>query len=268
MFKSHSQKANKIRLAFTLIELLVVIAIIAILAAILFPVFGRARENARRSSCQSNMKQLGLAMTQYAQDYDERYVGVNRYNASTLSDTPWDKAIQPYMGMQVDMNNGAALILQCPSDTLMRYSAANAVPNQSRRSYAMVARSDGSQFGGPLVVNPTLGNYWEGRVVSAIPSPSSTLMIAENPNPNNRVNGSNQAGLDAPDDQDAGYSGTNPTPYNWPGVAAPIHFEGWNYLFVDGHVKWIKPEQTITTPGKPTGSWTTPKSIWTIIDTD
>jgi prepilin-type N-terminal cleavage/methylation domain-containing protein len=57
---------------FTLIELLVVIAIIAILAAILFPVFARARENARRASCQSNLKQIGLGIMQYTQDYDER----------------------------------------------------------------------------------------------------------------------------------------------------------------------------------------------------
>src|SRR5438874_7363740 len=64
--------ARRTQSAFTLIELLVVIAIIAILAAILFPVFGRARENARRSSCQSNLKQLGIAIMQYTQDYDER----------------------------------------------------------------------------------------------------------------------------------------------------------------------------------------------------
>ncbi len=62
------------RTAFTLIELLVVIAIIAILAAILFPVFAKAREKARQSSCQSNVKQIALAFLQYAQDYDERFI--------------------------------------------------------------------------------------------------------------------------------------------------------------------------------------------------
>ena len=64
---------QKHRRGFTLIELLVVIAIISLLAAILFPVFSRARENARRSSCLSNLKQIGLGMMQYTQDYDERY---------------------------------------------------------------------------------------------------------------------------------------------------------------------------------------------------
>ncbi len=72
--------SSKNRSAFTLIELLVVIAIIAILAAILFPVFARARENARKSSCQSNLKQIGIASMQYSQDYDEALYP-HRFNA-------------------------------------------------------------------------------------------------------------------------------------------------------------------------------------------
>ena len=69
---AHSRISRKYLHGFTLIELLVVIAIIAILAAILFPVFARARENARRAACQSNLKQISLGIIQYAQDYDER----------------------------------------------------------------------------------------------------------------------------------------------------------------------------------------------------
>src|ERR1022692_3932033 len=78
---------------FTLIELLVVIAIIAILAAILFPVFARARENARRSSCQSNLKQIALGFKQYIQDYDEEYPATG--STATASDA-WVQSLQNY----------------------------------------------------------------------------------------------------------------------------------------------------------------------------
>lgn len=93
------------RKAFTLIELLVVIAIIAILAAILFPVFARARENARRASCQSNLKQIGLGILQYAQDYDEKmpraYYGYPDTSGTPagndiIGDYKWMDVVQPY----------------------------------------------------------------------------------------------------------------------------------------------------------------------------
>ena len=98
---------SKTRSAFTLIELLVVIAIIAILAAILFPVFARARENARRSSCQSNMKQMGLGIVQYTQDYDEKYPmgythlnnsgGAGGYRHWTAMTLPYTKSLQIFV---------------------------------------------------------------------------------------------------------------------------------------------------------------------------
>src|SRR3954465_14115366 len=98
------QKSTK-RFGFTLIELLVVIAIIAILAAILFPVFGRARENARRSSCQSNMKQIGIGLMQYVQDYDEPLVPNNIQYEVLRS---YAEILQPYIKSEQ--------VFQCPSD--------------------------------------------------------------------------------------------------------------------------------------------------------
>ena len=86
----------KRRTGFTLIELLVVIAIIAILAAILFPVFARARENARKATCQSNLKQIGNACMMYAQDYDETMVDGGGYQ-STIPGANWEVRIQPYI---------------------------------------------------------------------------------------------------------------------------------------------------------------------------
>ncbi len=106
--------------AFTLVELLVVIAIIAILAAILFPVFARARENGRRAACQSNLKQIGLGLLQYSQDYDEILVAdwfvTNPNTAMTTqpASTPnarykWTDAIYPYTKSEQ--------IFNCPSAT-------------------------------------------------------------------------------------------------------------------------------------------------------
>ena len=98
----------KTRSAFTLIELLVVIAIIAILAAILFPAFARARENARRSSCQSNLKQIALGLKQYVQDYDERYPPIDG-GTGVAANPGWAYATQPYLKSEQ--------IFQCPSDS-------------------------------------------------------------------------------------------------------------------------------------------------------
>jgi prepilin-type N-terminal cleavage/methylation domain-containing protein len=98
---------------FTLIELLVVIAIIAILASILFPVFARARENARRAACLSNVKQMGLAAMQYTQDYDERLPP--SYDAGTPTFKCWFELLQPY--------TRSTQLFFCPSDSKANSSA-------------------------------------------------------------------------------------------------------------------------------------------------
>lgn len=103
------------KFAFTLIELLVVIAIIAILAAILFPVFGRARENARRSSCQSNLKQISLGILQYVQDYDEQMPPLFTDGGGTvgfggINDRAWPQLVFPYPYVK------SAQLFQCPSE--------------------------------------------------------------------------------------------------------------------------------------------------------
>src|SRR5688572_5225460 len=114
--RSRARRLTRSVAGFTLIELLVVIAIIAILAAILFPVFGRARENARRSSCQSNLKQIGLGLYQYLQDNDEIFPiyysgttnGASNPNPATAT-YKWMDSIYPYVKSEQ--------LFTCPSDS-------------------------------------------------------------------------------------------------------------------------------------------------------
>jgi len=134
---------------FTLIELLVVIAIIAILAAILFPVFARARENARRSSCLSNTKQIGLAILQYSQDYDEKMPLHETLAASLYSDW-WMPMVQPYAK--------STQIAFCPSDSSVTPTATLSWKNVS--------------YGYNYV-------YLSGVALAAIGTPSETLVLAD-----------------------------------------------------------------------------------------
>ncbi|BDI30989.1 hypothetical protein CCAX7_30400 [Capsulimonas corticalis] len=106
--------------AFTLIELLVVIAIIAILAAILFPVFAQAREKARQTMCISNEKQMGLALMQYTQDADETYP-IGQYKPVGAADFfDWQNAVYPYVKNGATtgsgaVHNGQGGVWDCPS---------------------------------------------------------------------------------------------------------------------------------------------------------
>lgn len=110
-----SHRRRDARRGFTLIELLVVIAIIATLAAILFPVFAKAREMARQTACASNMKQLATGVMMYSQDFDETYPMVANYAAATNApDRVWMGSVEPYL-----KNTG---IFLCPSAANARYA--------------------------------------------------------------------------------------------------------------------------------------------------
>ncbi len=210
---------------FTLIELLVVIAIIAILASILFPVFARARENARRASCQSNLKQIALGVFQYTQDYDERFplrlvnasgdpVVSNGANAS--NPFGWADSLQPYLK--------STQIFQCPSET-----------------GAPVAATSGA-FSGQ--VDPTAAgytDYWfnsrlSGQSQAAIDSVSQVVMNGDgNGSPSYYwYNGCNANGNIANECDPAIPS------IMGLGRGHSRHLDGGNFAFADGHVKWYK----------------------------
>ena len=213
--------------AFTLIELLVVIAIIAILAAILFPVFARARENARRSSCSSNIKQIGLGFQQYIQDYDEKFPlvagGATTTAASGLQSQGWAIQLQPYLK--------STQIFQCPSETNTPSAAATSSTNaaygttnfsdywyNSRLAGASQARVD--QVSSTVIngdgQNGTASYVFNGEIITNDASiPATTTSASTTPIPTTLNNtGDNVFGL--------------------------RHLDGLNYGFADGHVKWFK----------------------------
>jgi prepilin-type N-terminal cleavage/methylation domain-containing protein/prepilin-type processing-associated H-X9-DG protein len=212
-----SQRANTSN-GFTLIELLVVIAIIAILAAILFPVFGRARENARRSSCQSNQKQLGLAYLQYRQDYDEQFPFV--FWADPGGWTPSAgysfTAIYPYIKngqvLQCPSNTGIGIVFSTDSANPKSYPAGSPITHYTTNSYINYKGA----WNKPAPVSE-----------ASIPEPSTTIMA-----------------LDMTDKSSA----RAPMIDSWGGQIFPetstnqrqgfVHLDGANYLYIDGHVKW------------------------------
>ena len=217
------------RTGFTLIELLVVIAIIAILAAILFPVFARARENARRSSCQSNLKQLGLGVMQYVQDYDEKYpFALMEITGSTPPATGfgapywiWYQTLQPYVRSNQIAVCPSGDATSAPTPYWNQYGANRLLLPDGRSNPPVAAASIQSvattfmlMDAGPYMVGPgdatgPTGSFWytPGACGPGGASTNSTYPLS---------------GFSLSDCQTG------------------RHLDGSNIAYADGHVKWHK----------------------------
>jgi len=216
---------------FTLIELLVVIAIISILAAILFPVFARARENARRASCMSNMKQIGLGIMQYTQDYDEHYPLSAVYADQTDASMPgklfkvstdicsssycitWADLIYPYVK--------SSQLFSCPSvrnSTYPSYGYSAALGNPTNKY----------KFNFAMYVS---GGAYPTTALAEVQRPSETYAIVEY-----NYSAAIWAG---PYAQGAAARSTTASTY----LRVIPHLGGGNVVYADGHVKWVNAEQ-------------------------
>ena len=253
-----NHKIRQARSAFTLIELLVVIAIIAILAAILFPVFARARENARRSSCQSNLKQIGLGLLQYSQDYDEqmvrKYYGPSEgYSSVASNNYKWMDAIFPYVKSEQ--------IFSCPSDPRVD------PPYDGNQPYVYFKNYSGggnNQMYGSYAINAYYGKggggAGNGVALAQLQDPAGTIWAADAYRVNNTY-------------PEQGYEicfgegdGTNFFTSNQGGRSGlqrygsgiiERHLGTANVLFTDGHVKALNEDRIVTRATNGTNAYST-----------
>jgi prepilin-type N-terminal cleavage/methylation domain-containing protein/prepilin-type processing-associated H-X9-DG protein len=215
--------------AFTLIELLVVIAIIAILAAILFPVFAQARAKARQTSCLSNMRQIGTALMMYTQDYDEMLAGVDLsdgYAAGYGRDLGWN---EPFDAAQPATYRNWARDLQPYIKNYAVYKCPDARPRTSVNGGNPPYNECSKTFPNCYDTSYALNGIVESRPIAAITAPADIVYLREfsiyTRTAQTRPVRVGTVGQ---------FSQFNNLLYDY------VHNEGSNLLYCDGHAKWTK----------------------------
>jgi prepilin-type N-terminal cleavage/methylation domain-containing protein/prepilin-type processing-associated H-X9-DG protein len=223
------------RLAFTLIELLVVIAIIAVLAAILFPVFAQAREQARKTTCLSNLRQIGTAFHLYTQDYDEGFP--NTGDPYLYAGRHWRWPVMPYLAagqkqasQSFNASSGSPSILICPSDTVSGTTFDATSYLYPACFYHSSDQINSMHFGDLLDSPPALAAITQTE--AAVAFPSDKILVAEWLN-------SHQTGPSGR----IGFWGSN---YVAPQTPGSDRWQGArNYVLVDGHVRFVQSHNLI-----------------------
>jgi prepilin-type N-terminal cleavage/methylation domain-containing protein len=240
------------RRGFTLIELLVVIAIVSLLAAILFPAFSSAREKSRQAACESNLRQIGLAMIQYDQDYDECMPGCSYLkNALPGGWRPWDTVSPP-----------TSSTIWPPSDPRCGWAPIALDPYTKSAGIWSCPSIDGTDFGNAIEVtqststasNATTTNYWMWRFDRPAPNgacddefwgmtDTQAIMILDSPACATDTAANPSSTADVEMAVDPYFPKTVPTcpPLL---IGRTIHFGGRNRLMMDGHVKWLADART------------------------
>ncbi|WP_309690878.1 DUF1559 domain-containing protein [Armatimonas sp.] len=217
--------------AFTLIELLVVIAIIAILAAILFPVFAQARAKARQIACVSNMKQIGVGIMMYSQDYDETYPMSNFRDPAKPDNTTWQFLIDPYVkgGFPEAVSTSAnrkLSIYYCPDyDATVNKGTR---PSSSYNSNFFVMGSFDANIGVVAERQPP-------KALAALEAPAQVVAVTESQGNCVWTTGNDTNVFPAP--FTSGVFVSCARPYIW---ARTRHSGGSSFTFADGHAKWFK----------------------------
>ncbi len=221
------------RKAFTLIELLVVIAIIAILAAILFPVFAQAREKARQTACLSNQKQIGTAMMMYVQDYDETFPTQDTTLPGVIADV-WQFVLPSYISnAPADWSTPNGNIFSCPSNEVVRGLSQTTVDRAMLigldlvGKFRLTKRPDGSYaYLANYAINDAIVGETGFTTFAQWDQPAGSYMIME-------ANGDGD--LDANDVSEENTPNQKGNDQIWWG-----HADGMNIVYADGHAKWLR----------------------------